>query len=71
MDSNFITSIFGRAAFFSYAIECPEKFTSLYSVMNSIGPFFCRAVGSQTFNVYIDKVGVSSYFSKCHKHVKL
>ena len=43
---------------FFYAIECPEKFTSLYSVMNSIGPFFCRAVGSQTFNVYVDKVGV-------------
>ena len=28
--------------------------------MYSIGPIFCRAVGSQTFNVYLDKVGVSS-----------
>ena len=39
--------------------------------MYSIGLFFCRDIGSQTFNVYVDKVVVSSYFSKCHKRVKL
>ena len=38
--------------------------------MYSIGPIFCRAIGSQTFNVYIDKVGVSSHFGRCHKLVK-
>ena len=38
--------------------------------MYSIGPIFCRAVGSQTFNVYLDKVGVSSHFGRCHKWVK-
>ena len=38
--------------------------------MYSIGPIFFRAVRSQTFNVYLDKVGVSSYFGRCHKWVK-
>ena len=38
--------------------------------MYSIGPIFCTAVGSQTFNVYLDKVGVSSHFGRCHKWVK-
>ena len=47
-----------------------KKSTNLYSIMYSIGPIYCRALGSQTFNVYIDKVGVSSHFGRCHKWVK-
>ena len=47
-----------------------RKFTNLYRIMYSIGPIYCRAVGSQTFNVYLDKVGVSSHFGRCHKWVK-